>query len=1857
MISSSRWLLSGIIILLPVSALFAQVTDFRYDSGNTYREVILTPPTDGCSSPMCTYHKMITWGDDTPIKEFVYRGRDTQGNVLEFMNWRMLFPIGYNKNNPVKYPMIIMLHGSGESGRIWSGNFNYGPDDVRFDNNDANVNLGGREHMIATGWNSLTGLPRTSGMVTFPGIVIWPQVSYNGSWEGGWNNGNLDGNNRMASQIVEWVIAHYDVDPDRISLHGLSNGARGDWDLAAKRPDLFAAVLPMSGVGSDYNAITDALVTTPIWLFQGGKDTNPAPQASLDMINMLLAKGGTPTYTVYPLLGHSTWTSAYAEPNFFPFMLTANKKNIVVFGNDPNLCPGGSLKLGVSAGYAAYQWTLNGIDIPLATTRYYNATQTGTYAVRMTRQPTVAGGGTITSNTVTVGGESSSIPPLLTSTGSLELPVANGLSPGGDLGGVNNIIQLTAPLGYTNYIFYNGTTSVQNSSSNTYTFSQNNGAAADAGIYTTKVLMAAGCMSVSSNPIKVVWTNPQPVTNPPPALVPVPVPGSTTSMNVTWNDVSGETGYEVWRWRFAINGYSMQNWALVTILPPGSSSPVAFLDHGLRPNGKYQYKVRALYGASGATFSADSDWSIENADLIPPTAPSNLVASNITETQITLAWNPSSDDDLVYKYEIYNGSTLLTTVSGGTEGTPLPATTTTLSGLTPFTSYVLSVRAIDYSNNYSPFADAITASTIILGNGLNFKYYTYTGTMPGVAGAQLLEPQYGNSFDFTQTPVQTGIIGNFDISGAATFQGIPDPDNFVYAFDGYIQITSPGTYRFYIDSDEGSRLYLNGSLLINNDGTHVAGTPLSAVTPALAVGKYSIRITYYEQLGSQSLTLKYNTPATVDNYSTATVVPNSALYLSGTAIARYYLVNTPAPNPAQLSAWTTKTDGSSGGSAPVNFTAQLQYFTIANQSSVSLGSAWTVSGSGSKLTVGDNTNAITFALNAALTGTIDAKKSATINVSNASIPTFGVLDPASTVNFKVAGAIPNALYGNVNLQAAGQYIFPVSTTTIQGNLAVAAGATTAGIANNLSAIRIGGNLSFANTGNPFPANPAQQYSLVFAGGKTHTISFATPVDPALFALQTDFGDNIVFSNSGTHTYTFGSALSQGGGLILKDGSTLNIGANNLVVSGLGAINANSETGVIAMNNGNFTLSTTGIQNSSVYFSTTANQVYNFTTSTAANTVISILSQANIRNLVTLSGGELNSNNGALTLLSDATGTAQIGPIPKGARITGSITTQRYMNGGLGTIYRSISAPVKGFTVASLEQYIPVTGTFTGASTGLGTAASMFSYTEPNYVNFPASGGTSQDTLRRGKGYTIFVREGTNPTTWQATGAPNQGTIPFTLTPGSAAPNDGWNLLGNPFPSAIQWTGAQGAGWPVMTNITSTIYARHNFGTQFQWFVYRPGITTGDLVPGQPFLANGIIASGQAFWVQANASPALSIAEGAKSTEGGTYYRTGSPAGADGITDVLAIRMSNTTYNDITYIVHDNQGTVNYEKLLDAVKQPNSFFSLSTLSDDGISLVINSTPRMFCSKDIKLNIQNAATGPYVLTFFGPVTAKLQDHFTGQTTEIRAGATYNFTITTDPASAGAGRFVLSEKPTVLTNSLLKSTGACESNPSVTILTTQSGAQYQALFKGAVVSNAVMSTGDSLKLILDHSVLGYGTHTISLIAGFPGCDLYALDQTITVSVDTLQTPTITHQSGFLVASPANADHYQWLLDGSPLQGKTEQSLIDTNLDGSFQVTVSTGACSKVSAPYDITGIEKDPGSLVKAYPNPFREQITVTLPEKIQGGTATLTNPIGQNVQSVSIAPQDSHDVTLNFASVEAGPYVITVGRYRVKVVKIN
>ena len=87
---------------------------------------------------------------------------------------------------------------------------------------------------------------------------------------------------------------------------GQSNGGFGTWDLVMKRPDLFAAAIPLCGGGD--TALASRVVKMPIWAFHGDKDQTIPVTESRDMIAAVREAGGHPRkYTEYKGVDHNVW--------------------------------------------------------------------------------------------------------------------------------------------------------------------------------------------------------------------------------------------------------------------------------------------------------------------------------------------------------------------------------------------------------------------------------------------------------------------------------------------------------------------------------------------------------------------------------------------------------------------------------------------------------------------------------------------------------------------------------------------------------------------------------------------------------------------------------------------------------------------------------------------------------------------------------------------------------------------------------------------------------------------------------------------------------------------------------------------------------------------------------------------------------------------------------------------------------------------------------------------------------------------------------------------------------------------------------------------------------------------------------------------------------------------------------------------------------------------------------------------------------------------------------------------------------------------------------------------------------------
>jgi predicted peptidase len=199
----------------------------------------------------------------------------------------LYLPKDYGKEPDKKWPVMVFLHGSGESGA-----------DLE------KVKVHGPPKLIAQGKD-------------LPFIVVSPQAPV--FPRRGWDVETLNA-------LLDDVLAKHSADTDRVYLTGLSMGGYGTWAWATANPERFAAIAPICGGGQARQGAR-ALKNMPIWVFHGAKDTTVPLQESQDMIDALKKAGAAEVkFTVYPEAGHDSWTVTYDNPELFTWLLAHTRK-------------------------------------------------------------------------------------------------------------------------------------------------------------------------------------------------------------------------------------------------------------------------------------------------------------------------------------------------------------------------------------------------------------------------------------------------------------------------------------------------------------------------------------------------------------------------------------------------------------------------------------------------------------------------------------------------------------------------------------------------------------------------------------------------------------------------------------------------------------------------------------------------------------------------------------------------------------------------------------------------------------------------------------------------------------------------------------------------------------------------------------------------------------------------------------------------------------------------------------------------------------------------------------------------------------------------------------------------------------------------------------------------------------------------------------------------------------------------------------------------------------------------------------------------------------------------------------------
>jgi predicted peptidase len=240
--------------------------------------------------------------DDFQKQKFTHNG--------DRLLYRIQFPL-HNVESK-KYPLVVVLHGSGERGR----------------DNEAQLRWGG----------DLFANP--ANREKFPAIVVFPQCPPDDSWGRVGGSRDADSSQRftflskepigrpleLVLELIESLVASGKVDSKRIYIGGLSMGGFGTFEALWRKPKLFAAAFPICG-GGDQTKVDAYAKKFPIHVFHGSIDPVVGVNYSRSMVAALEKAGADVHYTEYSGVGHDSWKNAFAEQDLLPWLFAQAREH------------------------------------------------------------------------------------------------------------------------------------------------------------------------------------------------------------------------------------------------------------------------------------------------------------------------------------------------------------------------------------------------------------------------------------------------------------------------------------------------------------------------------------------------------------------------------------------------------------------------------------------------------------------------------------------------------------------------------------------------------------------------------------------------------------------------------------------------------------------------------------------------------------------------------------------------------------------------------------------------------------------------------------------------------------------------------------------------------------------------------------------------------------------------------------------------------------------------------------------------------------------------------------------------------------------------------------------------------------------------------------------------------------------------------------------------------------------------------------------------------------------------------------------------------------------------------------------
>ncbi|MDB5272834.1 MAG: C-terminal target protein [Chitinophagaceae bacterium] len=447
---------------------------------------------------------------------------------------------------------------------------------------------------------------------------------------------------------------------------------------------------------------------------------------------------------------------------------------------------------------------------------------------------------------------------------------------------------------------------------------------------------------------------------------------------------------------------------------------------------------------------------------------------------------------------------------------------------------------------------------------------------------------------------------------------------------------------------------------------------------------------------------------------------------------------------------------------------------------------------------------------------------------------------------------------------------------------------------------------------------------------------------------------------------------------------------------------NTSTGIMNIygnvtNNGTFT-------DNSIYSDPVAINFVGTTAQTLSGTGTNTLSNVTLTNSAGLTLSSTVTVNGILTLTSGtlASGGNLNQNLYNGAIAgTGSGLTSgniRFFKYIYGDRYHYMSTPIPGKTTADWNDNVTTSGHLYSYNETIKDTSAKVGWTA-------VANGTTLGTMT---GYSLFFPRYTyfntidvsGTYTHNSAGSIASGTLTNTKTtvPVISANADGWNLLGNPYPSTVDWS----SGSITKTGIDNAIYMWDGRTNRYAYFVSGTGTNGG----------TQYIGSMQGFFVKVSAAGgtgSLTIPSTARVTSTlKDVWRT-----EEDVTKILRLTVANGTDADETVVRFKDDATEDFDAEFDAYKLTNdsnvpSVFSVSAVAN----YAINSLPSDLVHKTIPLQLNAVVDATYSWTadlsgFNNGDVFFLEDRLMGTYQNLSDNPTYSVTL-----SKGnyAGRFYL-------------------------------------------------------------------------------------------------------------------------------------------------------------------------------------------------------------------------------------------------------